>query len=360
MKPTQDVAVFVQVQDSRLFGGGNSALALGTLDGTAKAVDFHQAFFTVSNLFSSPVSIKIGRQELSYGNERLMGAAGWGNIGRAFDAGVLSYKSGSVDADIFASKLVGSQATIVSQNFRGLYSTWKFFAPHLVDAFVLFDDNTDEVRGGPDATLKKLQRSTAGVLARGKVGQADYEFEAASQGGATALSDTAARASISAYLFSGSGGYTFDIDGKPRVAIRYTVLSGDDDKTDNTVRTFNLLFGTNHKFYGYMDYFPGILPDYGLSFLTFSCGVNVLSNLGVALDFHHFSLDRSAALTIAPGQTAAKQALGDEIDFTTTLKYNPNVSFVFGLSTFFPGDVVKIVKGGSNSYWSCIMTSVNF
>jgi len=34
-------------------------------------------------------SLKIGRQELIYGDERLIGAFGWNNIGRVFDAAKL-------------------------------------------------------------------------------------------------------------------------------------------------------------------------------------------------------------------------------------------------------------------------------
>lgn len=38
----------------------------------------------------------------------------------------------------------------------------------------------------------------------------------------------------------------------------YDHLSGDDDPSDGTVRVFDTLFATNHKFYGLADYFLNI------------------------------------------------------------------------------------------------------
>ena len=80
-EPTNDVTALVQIQDSRLFGGEDPRQGRGTLDGTADALDFHQAYFAVNNLFKSNVRLKVGRQEMAYGNESLIGVAGWSNIG---------------------------------------------------------------------------------------------------------------------------------------------------------------------------------------------------------------------------------------------------------------------------------------
>jgi len=45
-------------------------------------LDLHQAYVTLGNHKEFPLSIKVGRQELSYGEERLVGAFAWNNIGR--------------------------------------------------------------------------------------------------------------------------------------------------------------------------------------------------------------------------------------------------------------------------------------
>ena len=51
------------------------------------------------------------------------------------------------------------------------------------------------------------------------------------------------------------GGYTFkDAWATPRLGLEYAYGSGDSDPTDGKHETFDNLFPTNHKFYGYMDF----------------------------------------------------------------------------------------------------------
>ena len=56
VKPSDDIQAFIQVQDARTWGGENATLGRGTTDGAAKALDFHQAYFGVANIFSSGVT----------------------------------------------------------------------------------------------------------------------------------------------------------------------------------------------------------------------------------------------------------------------------------------------------------------
>ena len=62
-------------------------------------IDLHQGFFTVGNTNEFPLMVKVGRQELVYGEERLIGAFDWNNIGRSFDAAKVRWLNdwGSVD-----------------------------------------------------------------------------------------------------------------------------------------------------------------------------------------------------------------------------------------------------------------------
>ena len=63
---TDDIDVFVQPQDERVWGQEPSVLY------DDKNLDLHQGFVEVRNLFSEPLSIKVGRMELSYGDQRLV------------------------------------------------------------------------------------------------------------------------------------------------------------------------------------------------------------------------------------------------------------------------------------------------
>src|SRR5262245_34631606 len=76
---TDDIDVFVQPQDERQWGQEPSVLY------DDKNFDLHQGFVEVRNLFSEPLSIKAGRMELSYGDQRLVSPLDWSNIARAWD-----------------------------------------------------------------------------------------------------------------------------------------------------------------------------------------------------------------------------------------------------------------------------------
>ena len=64
---------------------------------------------------------------------------------------------------------------------------------------------------------------------------------------------------MSAPLGALKQGYTVDgASRSPGVSVGVEYLSGDDDPTDGTYKVFDTLYATNHKFYGFMDYFLNI------------------------------------------------------------------------------------------------------
>ena len=61
---------------------------------------------TVGNHKEFPLSAKIGRQEMAYGDERLIGAFGWNNIGRMFDAAKVRWQNEWFGVDFFTGRPV--------------------------------------------------------------------------------------------------------------------------------------------------------------------------------------------------------------------------------------------------------------
>jgi hypothetical protein len=76
--PTENIEGFVQIQDSRIYGTEPNTLT------STDNIDLHQAYFNVNKLFDLPFNLKLGRMELSYGPQRLIGAVGWHNVGQQF------------------------------------------------------------------------------------------------------------------------------------------------------------------------------------------------------------------------------------------------------------------------------------
>ena len=358
INPTEEVKIFLQLQDSRVFGNGNSALLRGTQDGMSKSIDFHQAYFAFDKIFSSMLSVKIGRMELSYGKQRLVSVANWNNVGIAFDAGLLQWKESDFVIDVFSSKLAGTQTSTVSENFRGVYSVLKYFAPLTADVFLLYDDNTAGVLKGVDAGKPKLQRYTSGVYVYGKNVPFDYDAELIFQNGSIGVTDTSARASLKAFLYSGVIGYTINFANKLRTALLYTVFSGDENVKSGAYTAYNKLFEGTHAFYGMMDFFPKVTPDNGLRDAAILGGMEILPNLAAAAEFHYFMLHKG--MLINASSTAKEYQLGYEFDLTATHKYNSFVSINGGIGAFLPDKVMISLKGPAVTYWGYVMTTINF
>jgi hypothetical protein len=69
-------------------------------------LDLHQAFVQIGNPEHFPFVAKIGRQELIYGDERLIGQSDWTNVRRTFDAAKLRYEVKGFWVDAFVSRPV--------------------------------------------------------------------------------------------------------------------------------------------------------------------------------------------------------------------------------------------------------------
>lgn len=345
--PASDVEGVIQIQDSRFFGQENGAAGRGTLDANAPALDLHQAYVTVRNLFESGVDLQFGRQELSYGNERLIGSVGWSNTGRSFDGirGRLAKEWGQLD--LFASRLQGTLGADPSQNFYGLYSRIDFNKDHAGDFFVLLDNNTAAILSGPDSGSAVLRRYTLGTFLRGTIAGISYEAEFARQAGETG--DTIGVRSLEGMLLSGSLAWQSDL---VKVGGLYTRLSGDGDPTDDRIETFNTLFATNHKFYGYMDYFPAGYQGSGLQDIALLTSWNLSNNASLSLDAHLF---------MTAADVGEENGLGKEIDATFRYKYNRAVSFTAGASIFIADGLMRNVVGGIDDdpgWWGYLMTTV--
>lgn len=350
VQATEDVKVFVQFQDSRTWGGEDPAFARGTMDGSAPLFDIHQAYFNVTNAFGSEFSATIGRQEINIGNQRLVGAVGWHNVGRSFDAFRLGYQLEKGNVDFIAARLIGSTGTPVGDNLFGAVGTFPVNPNNSLQLLFLADNSTNPVNGGPDDGENRLHRYTTGAALNGSKSQFDYELEGYYQMGHQLEGATGRRGSIGAYLASARLNYLVNESSGLKLGALFTLVSGDDDATDGEVKNFDTLFATNHKFYGFMDYFVGAgsfakgLQDIGLA-----TAFKANDKTSLALDLHHFSAPQTAA--------GLDSVLGQEVDFTATYKYNAALNITGGVSAFMPGNDFG---GEDTAFWAYISTSVVF
>jgi len=354
VRPEPGIQVFLQMQDSRPFGGENASLARGTMDAGADALDFHQAYFVMGHLLSAPLQLKIGRQELRFGNERLIGVNNWSNTGRVFDAGVLSYSHRGASLDLFYSRLSGGQNSANADNLLGVFSTLRLNGTLICDGYLLHDYDAKRITSGVDLGKPLLRRFTVGLHVHGGKSRLHWALEGYRQTGALQVQKELPLADICSAFLCADVRLALAAKSATALSLSLCRISGDSDPSDRAARSFDLLFGSKHGFYGLMDYYPDRLfaaqglRDYAVS-LTTHCS----DRLQLAVQAHAFSTD-----VLHP--SIAVKAIGEELDVTLTCIHSKNLSLEAGCCAFFPGALVRSSHGSAVSTWGFVMTTVTF
>jgi hypothetical protein len=230
----------------RLFGEVASG-SVGGFEGIPPAtqkdrLDLLQGLVDVTLPVPGGVTVRAGRQEMSFGSSRLVSVRESPNIHRAFDGVRATWEpSPTFKLDVFATRpvenLFGSfdDRRDRTQAFWGAYAT--VAAPILgskLDVYYLGlkREDADFAQG-----LATERRHTVGARLFGKRDGFDWNVEAAGQFG------TFGRAKIRAWTVSSNAGYTFEgAPFSPRLGLNADAISGDRDLGDRTLGTFNPLF----------------------------------------------------------------------------------------------------------------------
>ena len=124
-----------------------------------------------------PVKVKVGRQELAYGDERFVGPLNWTNTARVFDAVKIIYNPWQwLQLDTFFSQEVRNEPkiadkTVHDDNFYGLYASYKKIKDHVIDTFLFIRHNSDDSLAGERAGRRgSLKEYTLGNRFKGKKG----------------------------------------------------------------------------------------------------------------------------------------------------------------------------------------------
>jgi len=400
---TSDTSVKITLQDSRMWGiqdpvgrGGPSLTDTG-----ANTLDLHEAYVKVKDIFGQPVSLKIGRQELVYGDQRLIGAFGWNNNGRSFDAIKANFTNSAVSIDAFLSKINDATTGLgtncfagcggdADQDFYGINASIKAIPNNTVEAYIYYwrDSNSttafgQTVSGGQigantfaagETPIKASNLYTYGVRAKGHFRALDYGLELPFQSGN--IDTTVTNYAISSFAFSAKAGYTLPTSMKIRLGAEYDTSQGDDDGgADTDIETFFNLFPTNHGHYGLMDQQGWRNVDAWSVNVT----AGVTSKLKLYLAFWSFKLNEekdawygAANWNNTPGgarmssSTNTESDIGTELDFVATYKYNSALTAQFGIARFFTGKLLEQVgrvnaTGNTDDMdWAYLQLTANF
>lgn len=356
-QPMDNLHAFIQVQDSRVFGKEPT-----TLSNTAN-LDLHQAYVVYREFLWEKLDVKLGRMEVNYGDQRLVGAVGWSNIGRSFDGSIVTvHWTEAFKTDLFTFDIQETSTPAAVANpaglagnipdeedmfFTGMYAMYKPSDRYAVDIYAMLEaDGTNRTSDGKDT----LVRATIGTFSRGEFGAWSYKAELAFQAGKNGGDD------ISATTLTGSLTYSLrDAAWQPALTLGADFLSGD-NQIDDKIHSFNTLYPTNHKFYGYMDYFIDIplqTQQLGLLDVMARIKTSPSEKWSLGLDAHVF---RSAKKSAANGSH-----LGLEFDLTAGYRFNKHFAWDAGVGLFAPGKLMKSIFGTDDvGVWSYGATTFSF
>ena len=357
-------------------------------------LDLHQAYITLGNHKEFPLSLKVGRQELSYGEERIIGAFGWNNIGRVFDAAKLRWQNAWFGADFFASRVVIPEDDRFNVDndydwFSGVYATSAVIPKHTLDVYLLARNSSPKAIAAepspqaPQPSARDIY--TLGLRLKskpGELGNWDYFLESAGQLGDfrdLRLGTNSARLDHEAWMLVAQAGYTFaDAWSTPRLALEYSFGSGDSSPRDNKHETFENLFPTNHKFYGYMDF----ISLQNIHDLRGIFQLRPHPRVSVALEGHGFWLADThdnfynvagaprGGLGTTPGtgygiNPTYSNFVGTELDAIAGYAVTRFAQIEAGYGHFFTGDYIRqslsaATVGSQDADWFYLQLTVNF
>lgn len=352
-----NVRAFVQIQDSRLWGEEGSTL------GDLQGLDIHQAYVDFENVFDLPVTVRVGRQELSYGGQRLVSPLDWHPVGRSWDGVKAWYKGESIQIDMFVTDIVEASLTPNGDAhdddiFAGLYLTANVAESHTLDAYIFYRNFQGSRFTSESGSPGELEDGTAGFRFVGAASGFDYSAEGVLQFGDRAGDD------VFAYAWVLTLGYRFSDSWKTRVGVEWTFASGDDDPTDGDYETFDPLFPFGHAYQGYNDLFAW---RNGHDFVV-KVETSPTKDLWFQLAGHMFRLDsetdawyNAAGLPIRRMTAGGvDKDVGFEIDAHFKYKLNPATALWVGWSHFFAGEFVEDTGKSPDSDFFYFQMTVNF
>lgn len=304
-----------------------------------------------------------GRQELFYGDGRLVGPLLWANTARTFDAARVSTGGKGYRVDLFASSVVKVDQVhfdkhVPGNNFYGVYSTTSRLIPHSsLEPFFFWRRQSDLVtEAGVHSTMNF---GTLGARLAGKQSSLDYDTQVAGQHGSLGAEP------IRAWAGHALVGYTVANSVlTPRIWGEYNQASGDSNPTDNRKETFDQLYPTGHDKYGVTDLvgWQNMRHVRGGLDLAFNKSWSATTRWNrYWLEDAHDALYNGGGAVIARSPTGvAGTDVGQELDLIVSGKIRPGFGFSGGVGHFMPGSFVKATTPGASYTYPYAMLTYDF
>ena len=318
----------------------------------------HQ-FFIDYNFYDSSITLRAGRQEVTYGSGRVVSLRDGPNVRRSFDGVKAMYKKGNIAADAFYLHAVVDRIGIFddtsSPNLRlwGAFSDIKLPGSKLnLNLYYLGFYNDKAVFN--DGIGKETRHS---VLARvfQNWQRWGYDVEGAYQFGSVG------ERTINAWSVALSTLYRLpEIKFSPEIGLKADLISGDKNRFDKTHQTFNPLFAPGAYFglavplgpSNLMDIHPSITVHF-FKEITFVCDYAFLCRYSRGDGIYRPSM----IPTFAPGDVASRY-IGSQLSGTFICQPNRYITLLAGMSWFDCGNYLEEVSAGENILYGFVSAQI--
>jgi len=372
----------ITVQDVRVWGQDVSSLNRTTTQDN-NGIMLHEAWAEIglsdTGAHKTNVGLKIGRQQLAYDDQRLLGGLDWLQQGRRHDAAVLKIESSKFALHTgFAfnqnkeaasgTKYNGTPAGAYPGNSNGgthykgleyLHAQRKLKSGSV--SFLFLADQFNKYHNDVinNVTTKvwdngSWTRATTGLHATNSFKKLNLTASAYYQFGKNYNGSE-----MSGALLSVVGLYNFSKNFTAGAGYDYTTGGAKDGKNN----AFDPLYGTPHKFWGLMDYFyvASGFGNKGLSNIYLKSKLKAGKSLVVALDVHKFA--SATDITDASGKKLNRN-FGTEADLVLNYPLTKYIGFEAGYSHFWSTatltapSVKNVANAQSNNNWAYLQINI--
>ena len=358
---------YLSLHDVRLWGSENVISGTG-IWADDSGLDIHQAWAQYQ--FTPEFALKAGRQEFKYDDQRFLSWRNWNNYGLTYDALLFKYEESAWKAHLGLSYHSKANPTFGDNSYYADGKRFRSF--HFLYLNRAFNDQFEAsakvfMSGKENVNNQNEthQRFTYGLFAKYTPGPLNVEGNLFFQSGEDARSRD-----VSAYMGTLTATYKLD---KLALTAGAVYLSGDDPGNDDygeKDRTFDLLYGTRHAYYGWLNHFNVVESS------TNSAGlINVFPSISYSISpkstfkvFQHFFLLANDANAVNPQTNVPfvieDRFLGSETDASVSYAFSDTFKLTVGMSYFWHTESMEqlrdIPAGDADStYWGWVMMQFN-
>jgi hypothetical protein len=358
VRPTQATSLFVEGMDARGPWKGRTPIGAPYRD----HADLRQLYGQIGT-DNAPAVLKAGRQELLFGDGRLVGPLAWANTARTFDAARATFTRDGYRLDAFAASVVRIQQdkfdrNLPGNNFYGLYGAAAKLVPKTVlEPFFFWRRQSGlNSEAGVRGTLNF---GTLGLRVTAKPSSFDLDGQVAGQHGSLGAE------SIRSWAGHGLIGYSLKtVALTPRVFAEYNQATGDANPTDNRKGTFDQLYPTGHDKYGLTD----LVGWQNMRHVRGGFDLAVRKGWTATARYSHYWLDDAHDALYSGGGVALARSptgvagtdVGQEIDLIASGKIRPGLGFSTGVGHLVPGNFLKTTTPGKPYTYPYAMLTYDF